>query len=48
MVVEVLPLFISVYLCVNYRATDNWKLLKEMEKALKVYWNAKDRLPPRV
>ncbi|KAJ7977211.1 Thioredoxin-like protein [Quillaja saponaria] len=30
------------------RATDNWKNLKELEKAIKVYWSAKDRLPPRV
>lgn len=29
------------------RATDNWKVLKELEKATKVYWSAKDRLPPR-
>ncbi|EEF32529.1 hypothetical protein RCOM_0258490 [Ricinus communis] len=29
------------------RATDNWKTLKELEKAVKVYWSAKDRLPPR-
>ncbi|KAL1203199.1 Thioredoxin-like fold domain-containing protein MRL7 [Cardamine amara subsp. amara] len=29
------------------RASDNWKTLKELEKAIKVYWNAKDRLPPR-
>ncbi|WOK99986.1 hypothetical protein Cni_G08698 [Canna indica] len=29
------------------RATHNWKLLQELEKAAKVYWNAKDRLPPR-
>ncbi|XP_024019169.1 thioredoxin-like fold domain-containing protein MRL7, chloroplastic [Morus notabilis] len=29
------------------RATDNWKALKELEKAVKVYWDAKDRLPPR-
>ncbi|OAY64975.1 hypothetical protein ACMD2_11894 [Ananas comosus] len=29
------------------RAADNWKLLKELEKAAKVYWSAKDRLPPR-
>ncbi|XP_057748119.1 LOW QUALITY PROTEIN: thioredoxin-like fold domain-containing protein MRL7 homolog, chloroplastic [Arachis stenosperma] len=28
-------------------ASDNWKLLKELEEAIKVYWNAKDRLPPR-
>ncbi|RWW25843.1 hypothetical protein BHE74_00017684 [Ensete ventricosum] len=31
-----------------HRAAHNWKLLKELEKAAKVYWNAKDRLPPRV
>lgn len=31
-----------------HRAADNWKLLKELEKAAKVYWSAKDRLPPRV
>ncbi|KAF2294910.1 hypothetical protein GH714_026975 [Hevea brasiliensis] len=30
------------------RATDNWKTLKELEKAVKVYWSAKDRLPPRL
>ena len=30
------------------RAADNWKFLQELEKASKVYWNAKDRLPPRV
>lgn len=29
------------------RATDNWKVLKELEKAVKVYLGAKDRLPPR-
>ncbi|KAG9446959.1 hypothetical protein H6P81_013087 [Aristolochia fimbriata] len=29
------------------RAKDNWKILKELEKAIKVYWKAKDRLPPR-
>ncbi|KAL3573228.1 hypothetical protein D5086_027132 [Populus alba] len=29
------------------RATDNWKTLKELEKAAKVYRGAKDRLPPR-
>ncbi|KAJ0972242.1 hypothetical protein J5N97_020201 [Dioscorea zingiberensis] len=29
------------------RAADNWKLLMELEKAAKVYWSAKDRLPPR-
>jgi len=31
-----------------HRATDNWKTLKELEKAAKVYRGAKDRLPPRV
>jgi hypothetical protein len=31
-----------------HRAADNWKNLKELEKAVKVYWSAKDRLPPRV
>ncbi|XP_057250371.1 thioredoxin-like fold domain-containing protein MRL7, chloroplastic isoform X2 [Beta vulgaris subsp. vulgaris] len=41
------PLIVLVFERYN-RATDNWKLLKELEKALKVYWNAKDRLPPRV
>ncbi|XVF81023.1 hypothetical protein PTKIN_Ptkin15bG0123100 [Pterospermum kingtungense] len=30
-----------------HRATHNWKTLKELEKAIQVYWNAKDRLPPR-
>ncbi|KAI4331745.1 hypothetical protein L6164_016703 [Bauhinia variegata] len=30
-----------------HRATENWKNLKELEKAIKVYWSAKDRLPPR-
>ncbi|CAH8275034.1 unnamed protein product [Arabidopsis lyrata] len=29
------------------RASDNWKTLKELEKAIKVYWDANDRLPPR-
>ncbi|KAK6940635.1 hypothetical protein RJ641_030166 [Dillenia turbinata] len=29
------------------RASDNWKVLKELEKAVKVYWSAKNRLPPR-
>ncbi|KAK4347059.1 hypothetical protein RND71_033398 [Anisodus tanguticus] len=28
-------------------ASDNWKALKELEKATKVYWSAKERLPPR-
>ncbi|KAF8402400.1 hypothetical protein HHK36_013355 [Tetracentron sinense] len=40
------PLIVLVFQRYN-RATDNWKLLKELEKAIKVYWNAKDRLPPR-
>lgn len=31
-----------------HRATDNWKTLKELEKAARVYRGAKDRLPPRV
>lgn len=36
------------FYCSVHRATDNWKALKELEKAVKVYWSAKDRLPPRV
>ncbi|KAJ4726936.1 Thioredoxin-like protein [Melia azedarach] len=40
------PLVVLVFERYN-RATDNWKSLKELEKAIKVYWNAKDRLPPR-
>ncbi|KAL2941746.1 Thioredoxin-like fold domain-containing protein MRL7 chloroplastic [Bienertia sinuspersici] len=40
------PLIVLVFERYN-RAADNWKLLKELEKAFKVYWNAKDRLPPR-
>ncbi|KAL8167700.1 hypothetical protein V2J09_009199 [Rumex salicifolius] len=40
------PLIVLVFERYN-RASDNWKALKELEKALKVYWNAKDRLPPR-
>lgn len=40
------PLVILVFERYN-RATDNWKVLKELEKAIKVYWSAKDRLPPR-
>lgn len=31
-----------------HRSSDNWKVLKELEKAAMVYWSAKDRLPPRV
>ncbi|KAG6408361.1 hypothetical protein SASPL_131366 [Salvia splendens] len=34
--------------CSYFRASDNWKVLKELEKAAEVYWKAKDRLPPRV
>ncbi|CAL1383316.1 unnamed protein product [Linum trigynum] len=40
------PLIVLVFERYN-RASDNWKTLKELEKAAKVYWSAKDRLPPR-
>ncbi|KAG5040977.1 hypothetical protein JHK85_013453 [Glycine max] len=40
------PLIVLVFERYN-RASDNWKILKELEKAIKVYWRAKDRLPPR-
>ncbi|XP_076945299.1 thioredoxin-like fold domain-containing protein MRL7, chloroplastic [Bidens hawaiensis] len=40
------PLIVLVFERYN-RAKENWKALKELEKAAKVYWNAKDRLPPR-
>ncbi|KAM1591748.1 hypothetical protein FF1_035648 [Malus domestica] len=40
------PLLVLVFARYN-RASENWKALKELEKAVKVYWNAKDRLPPR-
>ncbi|KAL6210743.1 hypothetical protein ACLB2K_015975 [Fragaria x ananassa] len=40
------PLIVFVFERYN-RAGENWKSLKELEKAVKVYWNAKDRLPPR-
>ncbi|TVU36690.1 hypothetical protein EJB05_18634, partial [Eragrostis curvula] len=40
------PLIVLVFERYN-RAADNWKFLQELEKAAKVYWNAKDRLPPR-
>ncbi|KAF7836816.1 thioredoxin-like fold domain-containing protein MRL7, chloroplastic [Senna tora] len=40
------PLVVLVFERYN-RATENWKILKELEKAIKVYWSAKDRLPPR-
>ncbi|WOH01793.1 hypothetical protein DCAR_0521178 [Daucus carota subsp. sativus] len=40
------PLIVLVFERYN-RASDNWKVLKELEKATKVYWRAKDRLPPR-
>ncbi|KAK4482353.1 hypothetical protein RD792_009506 [Penstemon davidsonii] len=39
---EIQPLVV-----IGCRASDNWKVLKELEKATKVYWEAKDRLPPR-
>lgn len=41
------PLIVFVFERYN-RAAENWKALKELEKAVKVYWDAKDRLPPRV
>uniref|UniRef100_A0A0D9YGS3 Thioredoxin domain-containing protein n=1 Tax=Oryza glumipatula TaxID=40148 RepID=A0A0D9YGS3_9ORYZ len=41
------PLIVLVFERYN-RAADNWKFLQELEKAAKVYWNSKDRLPPRV
>lgn len=40
------PLIVLVFERYN-RASNNWKALKELEKAAKVYWEAKDRLPPR-
>ncbi|KDP26497.1 hypothetical protein JCGZ_17655 [Jatropha curcas] len=40
------PLIVLVFERYN-RATVNWNTLKELEKAAKVYWSAKDRLPPR-
>ncbi|OMO89718.1 Thioredoxin-like protein [Corchorus capsularis] len=40
------PLIVLVFERYN-RASHNWKTLKELEKAIQVYWNAKDRLPPR-
>lgn len=40
------PLIVLVFERYN-RASDNWKNLKELEKAVKVFWRAKDRLPPR-
>ncbi|CAA6660286.1 unnamed protein product [Spirodela intermedia] len=40
------PLIVLVFERYN-RPAENWKLLKELEKAAVVYWNAKDRLPPR-
>ncbi|XP_022758477.1 thioredoxin-like fold domain-containing protein MRL7, chloroplastic isoform X2 [Durio zibethinus] len=40
------PLIVLVFERYN-RATHNWKTLKELEKAIQIYWNAKDRLPPR-
>lgn len=40
------PLVVLVFERYNW-ATKNWKTLKELEKAIQVYWSAKDRLPPR-
>ncbi|KAK4743930.1 hypothetical protein SAY87_010242 [Trapa incisa] len=40
------PLIVLVFERYN-RASDNWKALKELEKAIQVYWKCKDRLPPR-
>ncbi|KAL5228265.1 hypothetical protein ABZP36_016530 [Zizania latifolia] len=40
------PLVVLVFERYN-RAADNWRFLQELEKAAKVYWKAKDRLPPR-
>lgn len=45
---SLLLLFLFIFYHSVQRAIDNWKALKELEKALKVYWSAKDRLPPRV
>ncbi|XP_059626069.1 thioredoxin-like fold domain-containing protein MRL7, chloroplastic isoform X2 [Cornus florida] len=41
------PLIVLVFERYN-RAAYNWKVLKELEKAAKVYLSAKDRLPPRM
>lgn len=40
------PLIVLVFERYN-RASENWKVLKELEKAAEVFWKAKDRLPPR-
>ncbi|CAN4083896.1 unnamed protein product [Withania somnifera] len=40
------PLIVLVFERYN-RASENWKALKELEKAAKAYWSAKERLPPR-
>ncbi|CAL0329867.1 unnamed protein product [Lupinus luteus] len=40
------PLIVLVFERYN-RATENWKNLKELEEAIKVYVRAKNRLPPR-
>ncbi|KAL8470243.1 hypothetical protein ACS0TY_032919 [Phlomoides rotata] len=40
------PLIVLVFERYN-RASDNWRVLKELEKAAEVYWKANDRLPPR-
>ncbi|XWS31396.1 hypothetical protein CRYUN_Cryun23aG0072000 [Craigia yunnanensis] len=41
------PLIVLVFERYN-RATHNWKTLKELEKAIQVYWNSKDQLPRAV
>ncbi|XP_048128568.1 thioredoxin-like fold domain-containing protein MRL7 homolog, chloroplastic isoform X2 [Rhodamnia argentea] len=41
------PLIVLIFERYN-RASDNWKVLKELENAIKVYWGTKDRLPPRI
>ncbi|CAM8894522.1 unnamed protein product [Rhodiola kirilowii] len=40
------PLIVLVFERYN-RASDNWKVLKELEKAAKVYWENENCLPPR-
>ncbi|CAI9087682.1 OLC1v1021824C1 [Oldenlandia corymbosa var. corymbosa] len=40
------PLVVLVFERYN-RSSENWKVLKELEKAAEVYWKCKDRLPPR-
>ncbi|CAN6439333.1 unnamed protein product [Victoria cruziana] len=40
------PLMVLVFERYN-RIADNWKAIKELEEAAKIYWKSKDRLPPR-